>query len=65
MKDIRECLCDRANDNERSKTNEADRLRVGLEHICKVVNGKGSCGEDFYESDGSPCRWCCQIIKMG
>ena len=60
---ILECLCNRPNDNEYRKTVHGE-LRVGLEHICKVIDGKGSCGLDFYEDDDEPCQWCCQILRL-
>lgn len=60
---ILECLCNKPNKNEFSKVNEYGELRIGFEHTCKITNGKGSCGEDFFEDGNIPCRWCCQIIK--
>lgn len=62
--EILECLCDRAGEKDESfKRNTAGNLKAGLERTCKVENGKGSCGEGFYEDNGEPCRWCCQVIK--
>jgi hypothetical protein len=63
---ILECLCNRKDEDSplASINRESGNLKLGHERTCKIIDGKGSCGEDFYEDDGSLCRWCCQIIKM-
>ena len=38
-------------------------LKVGLEHVCQIKDGVGACGEEFYEPDGSNCRWCVQVVE--
>lgn len=30
--------------------------------VCQIEDGRGSCGKDFFEEDGSYCRWCVQIL---
>ncbi len=40
------------------------RLMPGRERTCTISKeGKGSCGEDFWEDDGERCRWCCGILS--
>ena len=61
---VLECLCNRPKEEDsRGRLNDRGDLRVGMEHTCIVLDGKGSCGDDFYEDEDEPCRWCCQIIK--
>lgn len=67
--ELLECLCERPNKDEpRSHVNlETGCLKLGHERTCKIVDGKGSCGEPFYldKAESLPCQWCCQIIKVG
>ena len=37
---------------------------IGRESVCEIKEGRGSCGEKFFEDEGVYCRWCCQIIEF-
>jgi hypothetical protein len=67
MNIIKECLCGRPTEDDKTKTpgriNEHGTLRIGMEHTCKVEKGVGSCGLPFYEDNEEHCRWCCQVLK--